>query len=295
MSKSEKEKSPELYQNPSRREHLLPLILEAFDLAENKEKLCHLDLNDPETRIRFAKILQGLSTTASQIDEVFRILFHKDPNYVKALAKDPTFGCIPVTTQSSAKLNREGCKIVEVIWDESQGHEDSETLSDCCKSILSSFASLRTNKDKPKGTWEPLKSEIVKIEDIKKRDELIDRVINLPEDSDEGWAVAMRDWVLLFEEVPEEQREDYRTGIGRIYSDIISVVELSKSYAQARGKVAKIFKQRRAALSRSFDQENLIKKKPTSIRAERDYWDKEAPHFIRGIILKYMHNYLNKK
>ena len=68
MSEEEKEKSPELYQKPSLREHLLPLILEALDLAENKEKLRNLDLNDPETSIRFAKLLQGLSITASQID-----------------------------------------------------------------------------------------------------------------------------------------------------------------------------------------------------------------------------------
>jgi hypothetical protein len=295
MSEEEKEESPKLYKNPSLREVLLPLILEALDLAENKEKLRNLDLNDPETRVRFAKLLQGLSITASQIDEVFRILFYKDPNYVKALAKDPTFGCVPITTQSSAKLNREGCEIVEAIWDESQGHEDSETLSDCCKGILSSFASLRVNKDKPKGTWKPLKTEIVEIEDTDKRTELIDRIVNLPEDSDEGWAVAMRDWVLLYEEVPEEQREAYRTGIERIYSDIMSVVELSKSYAKARGKIAKIFKHRRAALSRSFDKENLIKKKPTSIKAEREHWEQQTPHFKRGIIRKYMHNYLNKK
>jgi len=108
MSGKKKEKIPELYQNPSLREHLLPLILEAFDLAENKEKLRNLHLNDPEARVRFAKLLQGLPITASQIDEVFRILFHKDPTYVKNLASDSAFGCIPITTQKSAKLNREG-------------------------------------------------------------------------------------------------------------------------------------------------------------------------------------------
>ena len=292
MSSEEKEESPELHQSPSLREHLLPLILEALDLAENKEKLRYLDLNDPETKIRFAKLLQGLSITASQIDEVFRILFHKDPTYVKNLASDPAFGCVPITTQKSAKLNREGREIVETIGI-SRGHEDSETLSDCCKDILSSFASLRTNKDKPKGTWKPLKSEIVEIEDIEKREELIDRILKLPEDDTKGWAVAMRDWVLLFEEVPEEQREDYRMGIGRIYSDLISLVEVSSPYAEARRSVAETFKKRKAALSRSSDKENFSKKWPTSLRAERDYLEQKVPSIKKEVIRKYMHNQLS--
>ncbi|MDA9764119.1 hypothetical protein N9C83_02030 [Opitutales bacterium] len=161
--------------------------------------------------------------------------------------------------------------------------------------VLSSFASLRVNKDKPKGTWKPLKSEIVEIEDTKKRDELIDRILNLPEDNTKGWAVTMRDWVLLYEEVPEEEREAYSTGIGIIYSGLISLVEVSNPYAEARRSVAETFKERKAALSRSFDKEDFIKKWPTSLRAERDYLEQKIPSIKKEVILKYMHNYLSSR
>ena len=299
MSGKKKEESPKLYQNPSLREHLYPLILEALDLAENKEKIRKLDLNDPETRTRLAKVLQGLSITASLIDELFRILFHKDPTYVKNLASDPTFGCIPITTQKSAKLNREGREIVEAIVN-SRGHEDSETLSDCCKDILASFASLRTNKDKPKGTWKPLKSEIVEIEDTKKRDELIDRILNLPEDSTKGWAVAMRDWVLLFEEVPEEQREDYRTGIGRIYNDLIVLVDESDITAKENSKIIEKYRKRNAFKNTQHEHGKIPESEYREWKAnwenERDAEISENTICSRSETLRiYMRNFLRNR
>jgi hypothetical protein len=299
MSEEKKEGIPKLYKNPSLRDHLLPLFLEALDLAENKEKIRKLDLNDPETRTRLAKVLQGLSITASQIDELFRIVFHKDPTFVKNLASDPTFGCIPITTQKSAKLNREGCKIVEAIGF-SQGHEDSETLSDCCKDILASFASLRTNKDKPKGTWKPLKSEIVEIKDNKKRDELIDRILKLPEDDTKGWAVAMRDWVLLFEEVPEQQREDYRTGIGRIYNDLIALVDESGMIAKEKSKITEKYRKRNAFRDTRYEHrqipESEYKEWKTNWESERDAEISEKTIQSRSETLRiYMSNFLRDR
>ena len=215
------------------------------------------------------------------------------------MASDPAFGCIPITTQKSAKLNREGCEIVETIGI-SQGHEDSETLSDCCKDILASFASLRTNKDKPKGTWEPLKSEIVEIEDTDKRDKLIDKILNLSEDDTNGWAVAMRDWVLLYKEVPEEQREDYRTGIGRIYNDLIALVDESDIVVKKNSKIIEKFRKRNKVRDVRYENdlipESEYKEWKTKWESERDAEISEETINSRSETLRiYMSNFLRDR
>ena len=137
----------------------------------------------------------------------------------------------------------------------------------------------------------------MEIEDTDKRDKLIDKILNLSEDDTNGWAVAMRDWVLLYKEVPEEQREDYRTGIGRIYNDLIALVDESDIVVKKNSKIIEKFRKRNKVRDVRYENdlipESEYKEWKTKWESERDAEISEETINSRSETLRiYMSNFL---
>ena len=223
MSEGSAKKEPAPSEKVTPIQEIKELVRKVLDLTDpsNREGLKALEQEIEKDGAKLAEAFWDLSFASDQIDDAFRYLYKRNPKAAEEVFKEPSFSCIPIVKHRNPIRQEDGERIIEAIWPAQRMRMDKEVKT-ALLGVEAAFDSLKALKDKPKDSWNILDSEIVQIEDTKKRDALIVEIINLPEDNEKGLALLMRDWTMLYLEVPKSDRGRYRRGIGPICNTLIN-------------------------------------------------------------------------
>jgi hypothetical protein len=301
MSESNPKEEPTPPKKESPIEEAKGIVRKVLDLTDpsRREGLKAFEQEIEKEGTKLAEALWALSFASDQIDDAFRYLYKRNPKAAEILFKETSFTCIPIVKHRNPVRQEEGELIIESIWPAQRMRMDKEVKT-ALLGVEAAFDSLKALKDKPKDSWNILDSEIVQIEDTKKRDALIDKIVNLPEDSEEGLAVLMRDWVMLYPEVPESDRGRYRRGIGPICNTLINWAAGSETIRNDEKRIKEKYRKRNSSKEALNEIDRISKSEykewKSSWESKRDAEiAKNAISLTEEILLKNIHNYLKDR